>query len=67
MAAQHQGKRQAKGMRHSLRQGHRLLALRQRLVRIAQEPQRPRSIAAAHHTRILPIEERRAHGAVWGS
>ena len=57
-----QGKTQAKGVRTLLRQGHRLVAPRQPLVRIAQEPQRPGGIAVANHTSVLPIEERR--GAV---
>ena len=34
-----QGKRQAKGVRQLLRQGHRLVAPLQGLVRIAQKPQ----------------------------
>ena len=46
-------------MRNLLRQGHRLVALRQPLVRIAQEPQRPGGKAVAHHPSVLPIEERR--------
>ena len=54
-----QGKTQAKGVRTLLRQGHRFLAPRQPLVRIAQVPQRPGGKAVAHHPSVLPIEERR--------
>ena len=57
-----QGKTQAKGVRTLLRQGHRLVAPRQPLVRIAKIPQRPGGIAAANHASVVPIEERR--GAV---
>src|SRR6266700_7052339 len=53
------GKVQAKRVRTLLRQGHRLLAPRQPLVRIAQVPQRPRSVAVTHHPRVVSIEERR--------
>jgi hypothetical protein len=53
-----QGITQTKGVRTLLRQGHRLLAPRQPLVRIAQVPQRPGSNAMANHTRVLPVEER---------
>ena len=54
-----QGKTQAKGACTLLRQGHCLLAPRQPLVRRAQVPQHPSSIAAANHASVLPIEERR--------
>src|SRR5713101_6849887 len=57
-----QGKTQTKGVRNLLRQGHRLLALRQPLVRIAQVPQRPGTNAMANHARVLPVEDCR--GAV---
>src|SRR5215510_13088716 len=50
---------QAKGVCNLLREGHRLLALRQPLVRIAQTPQRPGSKAMANHPSVLSIEERR--------
>src|SRR5262249_37140837 len=53
------GNTQAKGVCNLLRQRHRLLALRQLLVRIAQEPQRPGAKAVAHHTRVIPMQERR--------
>src|SRR5215471_8197303 len=58
----HQSKTQTKGMRNLLRQGHCLVAPRQRLVRRAQVPQRPSSKAVANHAFIVPIEEYR--GAV---
>ena len=54
-----QGKTQAKGVCNLVRQGHRLLATRQPLVRRAQVPQRPSGMDAAHHTSVLPIEDRR--------
>src|SRR5712691_11226952 len=57
-----QGKTQAIGVRNLLCQGHCLVAPHQPLVRIPQIPQRPGGMAAAHHTRALPIEEHR--GAV---
>src|SRR5262245_48070859 len=43
------GKTQTKRVRNLLCQGHRLLALRQPLVRIAQVPQRPGSNAMTCH------------------
>src|SRR5215470_10713245 len=52
------GKTQAIRVRKLLHQSHCLLALRQRLVRIAQIPQRPGSKAVTHHASILPIERR---------
>ena len=45
-------------MDNVLRQGHRLLALRQPLLRSAQGPQHPGGMAAADHASVLPIEER---------
>ena len=57
-----QGKTEGVGVRNLLRQGHRLLALRQPLIRIAQVPQCQGSLAVANHTSILPMPERR--GAV---
>src|SRR5712691_9658349 len=57
-----QGIAEAKGMRHVLRQGHRLIGPCESLVRIAKPPQRQRGMATAHHARVLPIEEHR--GAV---
>src|SRR5262249_47029662 len=57
-----QGKSQAKGMSNLLCQGHRLLALCQPLVRIAEVPQRPGRVAVTNHTSVVPIAERR--GAV---
>ena len=62
MAAQLKAKLRLKGCATLLRQGHRLVAPRQPLVRIAQVPQRPRGKAVANHASVLPIEERR--GAV---
>src|SRR5439155_25801800 len=53
-----QGIPEAKGVRCLLRQCHRLLALRQPLVRIAQQPECMGVMAAARHTSILPIEKR---------
>src|SRR5438874_1608571 len=60
--SKHQGMSQAKRIRKLLRQGRRLNAPRQPLLRIAQTPQCPSGVAVANHTNILPIEERR--GAV---
>src|SRR5262245_16050151 len=56
------GKTQAKGVGNLLCQRHRLLALRQPLVRRAQVPQFPGSMAMANDPGILPIEDSR--GAV---
>src|SRR5262245_30808603 len=53
------GDTQAKGVRQVLCQGHRFVNLRPPLVKIAKQPQRPSTIAAARHTSVLPIEERK--------
>src|SRR5262249_36900336 len=50
---------QAKRVGNLLCEGHRLLALREPLGRIAQTPQRPGSKALANHPSVLAIEERR--------
>src|SRR5215470_11990596 len=55
-----EGDTQAKGMRQLLREGQRLVAPQPSLVRIAQIPQGPTSMAQTNHTRILPIAERRS-------
>src|SRR5262245_46137105 len=52
-----QGDTEAKGVCSLLRQRHRVLALRQPLVRIPQIPQRPSSKDVAHDTSILSAEE----------
>src|SRR5262249_58938819 len=57
-----QGITQTIGMCTLLCQGHRLIVSCQSLVRIAKEPQRYGGMAAAHHTSVLSIEERK--GAV---
>src|SRR5262249_38277798 len=54
-----QGKTQAEGVCTLLRQRHRLLAPRQPLRRTPQRPQCPSATAVAHHTHILPMQERR--------
>src|SRR4029453_2420985 len=55
-----QDKTQAKGVRTLLRQRHRLLALRQPLLRIPQIPQRPSSKDVTYHTSVFPVQERRS-------
>src|SRR5215831_3056979 len=57
-----QGITQTEGVRALLRQCHRLLTLRQPLVRIAKNAQRTSRKALAHHASVLPMQERR--GAV---
>jgi hypothetical protein len=57
-----QGISQAKRVVVLLHQGHRRVVLYFSLVRIAQMPQRRSGMAAAMHTSIQPMEERR--GAV---
>src|SRR5262249_11940252 len=54
-----QNESQAKGVRTLLRQGYCLIVLHLPLVRIAQVPERPSSMATAYHAIVLPIEERR--------
>ena len=54
-----QGKTQAKRVRNLLRQGYGFLGPCAPLLRIAQTPQRPRTMAAARHTSVVPIEDRR--------
>src|SRR5689334_23000552 len=53
-----EGISQAMGVRTLLRQGHRLVASRQSLVRIAKEPQRPGAHTVALHTSVFPKEGR---------
>jgi hypothetical protein len=54
-----QGRTQAKGVCALLRQCHRLLALRQPLIRRAKQPQRLGGMAVVpHHTSVASIEER---------
>src|SRR4029450_3308122 len=55
-----QDQTQAKRVCNLLGAGHRLLALRSPLVRIAQTPQCPGSKAMANHPSVLAIEERRS-------
>src|SRR6516162_5671366 len=54
-----QGIGEAQGVCQLLRQQHCVLAPCQRLVRIAQMPQRLRVMTPAHHTRVLAIEAHR--------
>ena len=53
-----QDKTQAEGVRHVLREDHRLLAPRQPLVRRTQVPQRIGGKDVANHAYVLPVEER---------
>jgi hypothetical protein len=54
-----QGKTPVIRVCYLLCQSHRFLAPRQRLVRIAKEPQQPHVVAAAQYAIVVP-EERRA-------
>src|SRR5215510_3698659 len=52
-----QGGTQAKRVCNLPREGHRLVAPCQPLIRIAQQPQHESVLGATHHARVLPMEK----------